>query len=63
MIHLSIDNFFPSEAKRVSLPQGEICISLTALVLGGSCISSFSRGLIKLICKKINLKPIKLQTV
>jgi hypothetical protein len=33
------------------------------LVLGGSCISSFSRGLIKLICKKINLKPIKLQTV
>lgn len=49
--YLRMDNFFPSEAKRVSLPHGETRRSLMALMLLGSCISSFSWGQIKLICE------------
>lgn len=62
-MYLSIDSFLPSEAKRVNLPHGEIFKSLTALVPGGSCISSLSWGLIILICTctSIKLKLIKPQ--
>lgn len=42
----------------MSLPHRDTRRSLMAFVPGGSCISSFSKGLIKLTCGNRNLKPI-----
>lgn len=42
----------------MSLPHGDTRRSLMAFVPGGSCMSSFSKGLIKLTCGNRNLKPI-----